>query len=67
MTMYIFENLGMCHNTDGIAPGFAVRAGGGARYVNATGCCQEKNAQDFSASEILMIAMIAKQLLEARN
>jgi len=64
--MYVFENLGMCHNTDGIAPDFAGRVGVDSRRMNAAGGQYEKNAPELSASEMLMIAMIAKQLLEAR-
>ena len=64
--MYVFDNLGMCHNADGIPPVFAGRPDGNARRVSATGSRHKNNAPELSPSEMLILTMIAKQLLEAR-
>jgi len=59
--MSIFDNLGLCHNSDGIAPGFAAP-------INAqqhTAAKHIKNTPGLSAFELLVIAMIAKRLYES--
>lgn len=57
--MCIFENLGMCHNTDGIAPPFAQPDTGAGKRASGT------NAQELCVSEMLVLTMLAKQLFEA--
>ena len=65
--MSLFENLGLCHNTEGVAPDFAAHVCLDKRRVNASDVHNEKNAPSLSASEMLMIVMLAKQLLENRD
>ena len=57
--MSVFDNLGLCHNSEGIAQGFAVPVSAQLHGANI------KNAPDLSALELLIMAMIAKQLYES--
>ena len=61
MCMSIFDNLGLYRNSDGIAPGFAAPIS--SQQHIAAG--HIKNAPNLSAFEMLVIAMIAKQLYES--
>ena len=61
MNMSCFDNLGLCHNDEGIAPKFAAMA----RERRRMGDGDIKNAPDLSAFEMLVIAVIAKQLYDA--
>ena len=60
--MSVFDNLGLCHNCDGIAPGFAPVV----RVQQQIADEHIKNASNLNALEILVIAVIAKQLYESR-
>ena len=60
--MYDFNNLGLCHSKDGIAPGFAVHLCDNERPVSAQGTA---SASVLNMSEMFMLAMIAQQLLDS--
>ena len=60
--MYVFDNLGMCHNAHGVAEGFICMG----QSIKGENSKNKKKALDLSASEILIFVLIAKQLLEAK-
>ena len=75
--MYVFDNIGQCHNCDGIAPGWSFPAPNTADLEDIRSCANsfaksessrtvgtqsESTTLDLSAPEMLMLAMIAKFL-----
>jgi len=54
----MINNLGLCYNGDGIAPEFA-------RVYLSSDEKHTKNALQLSTLEVMIIAMIAKQLYES--
>jgi len=61
----MFDNLNMCHTTDGIAPIFADSAERKTRCAGAPPPQTRQGVPGLSAPEMFALAIIAKQLLEA--
>ncbi|MCL2616440.1 MAG: hypothetical protein FWD96_02195 [Defluviitaleaceae bacterium] len=62
--MYIFDNLGLCHNHDGIDAGFAKHLRANDQTQQSQG---SSSGSGLNASEVFMLAVIAHQLLDARD